>query len=240
MAVYEAYVQDFLADMSPLIHMAPLPPLRAPELQSITCTNAVRRRGTFVWERLVLLCVRYHKSQNQTGDATDNLRFLPPAIGNLLLTFLAVVQPLRQTFLRQVKPGALLAPYLWSTLEGEVWPDQAVSQCLHKACARAEVSIFQVAWWRQAAASITKERFTPKERAYFNMDDVGGQELMEGEDLLVDLAESSNHNFRTFNMAYAGSTTLTMDTLLQDVARSIYNNATLQLRRPGQRDACWQ
>jgi hypothetical protein len=63
----------------------------------------------FVWEKLVMLHVRYHKSQRQTGDATDNIRFLPPAIGNLLLTFLAVVQPLRQIFLRQLRPGALLS-----------------------------------------------------------------------------------------------------------------------------------
>lgn len=56
--------------------------------------------------------IHYHKSQQQTDDTTDNIRFLPPAIGNLLLTFQALVQPLRQIFLRQVKPGALLSPYL--------------------------------------------------------------------------------------------------------------------------------
>ena len=96
MAVYEAYVQDFLQSMSTLLHVAALPPLRAPELLSITWMNGPRRRSVFIWEKLVMLHVRYHKSQRQTGDVTDNIRFLPPAIGNLLLTFLAVVQPLRQ------------------------------------------------------------------------------------------------------------------------------------------------
>jgi hypothetical protein len=99
MAVYEAYVQDFLSAMSPLIHVAPLPPLRAPGLQSITHTNDMRRRSTFIFEGLVLIHVRYHKSQRQTGDSVDNVRFLPPAIGNPPLTFLAIVQPLRQAFL---------------------------------------------------------------------------------------------------------------------------------------------
>ena len=46
------------------------------------------------------------------GAETVNIRFLPKAIGELLLTYLAVVQPLRQAFLRQAKPGALLSPYL--------------------------------------------------------------------------------------------------------------------------------
>ncbi len=166
--------------------------------------------------------VRYHKSQRQTGDAVDNIRFLPPAIGNLLLTFLAIVQPLRELFLRQLKPGILLSPYLFSHLEGQVWPDKAVSRCLRKAYLRAEVPVFQVAWWRQAAASITKEKFSPRERANFHMDDMGQPEedLAEEEGLLVDLAESSNHSFRTFNAAYAGSTTLTMNTLLHRAHRA--------------------
>jgi superfamily II DNA helicase RecQ len=224
MAVYEAYVQDFLSALSPLIHIAPLPPLRAPELQSITHTNDKRRRSTFIFESLVLLHIRYHKSQRQTGDAVDNVRFLPPAIGNLLLTFLAVVQPLRQAFLRQqVNPKGQLSAYLWSTLEGEVWPDQAVSRHLGKACVRAEIPRMTVAWWRQVAASIVKEKFTPSERASFHLDHIGGEEeevVEEAEELQMDLARSSNHSFTTHNMAYAGSTTLTTHALLYRAHRA--------------------
>jgi hypothetical protein len=75
------------------------------------------------------------------------------------------VQPLRQIFLRQRTPGALLSPLLWSRLDGAAWPDQALSRSLSLACARAEVPRFGVAWWRQGAASITKEKFTLRERA---------------------------------------------------------------------------
>ncbi len=84
----------------------------------------------------MLLYVWYHKSQRQTGDATDNARFLPPAIGNLLLTFLAVVQPLQHVFLQQAEPGALISSYLWSRLDGEVWLDETASRCLRQACAK--------------------------------------------------------------------------------------------------------
>jgi hypothetical protein len=227
MAVYEAHAQDFLKSMITLIHVAPLPPLRAPDLLSVTGTNGVRRRSTFIWEKLVMVHVRYHKSQRQTGDATDNIRFLPPAIGNLLLTFQALVQPLRQIFLRQVKPGALLSPYLWSSLDGEVWQDQAVSKWLSRACARAQVPRFKAAWWRQAAASITKEKFTAKERANFNLEEIAGAEVIDEEGLMVDLAESSNHTFRTFNLAYAGSTTLTISTLLHRAYRASLSWRTL-------------
>jgi superfamily II DNA or RNA helicase len=234
-ALYEATVQEFLGSLGVLVHLAPLPPLRSPELLSATASNGgSRRRSIFIWERLVMLHVRYHKSQRQTGRPLDNVRFLPAAIGDLLLAFLAYVQPLRQTFLRQAEPGALLSPLLWSRADGSPWPDQALGQCLSRACARAEVPPFGVAWWRQAAASITKEKFTPQEQASLRAAGAGSDgygeggggggegegEGGEGPSLLRDLAESSNHSLRTFDHAYAGSTTLTMNTLLHRAYRA--------------------
>ena len=205
-----------------------MPPLRAPEFLTITYTNSgSRRRSLFLWEQMLMVYVRYRKSQEQTGQEGDNIRFVPPAIAELVLTFLAFVQPLRQIFLRQVQPGGLLSPYLFSTLDGTVWRDEMVSKCLSQACARAEVPEFKVAWWRQAAASITKEKFSPKERANFHLDEIDAPEAVEEEELLVDLAEGSNHTFRTFNQAYAGSTTLTMNTTLHRAFRASLSWRTL-------------
>ncbi|KAJ3464901.1 hypothetical protein MRS44_009687 [Fusarium solani] len=270
MACYEAHVQEFLKRMVTLIHVPPAPPLRAPELLSVTYTNTGRRRCILIWEKIVIVYVRYHKSQEQVGAETENIRFLPRAIRDLLLTYLALVPPLRQVFLRQRKPGALLSP----------------------AYARAEVPQFQVAWWRQAAASITKEKFSAKERANFDLEEIAAAKEVEDKAALADLAGMSNHSYRTFNHAYASSTTLTMSTLLHrayrasqswrslfrvdqllqgkrphtvsgtqaqgllnackkarfrtrpaqkedgllKVARRLYNDPGLQLRRPGQRD----
>ncbi|KAH6960097.1 hypothetical protein BKA56DRAFT_662594 [Ilyonectria sp. MPI-CAGE-AT-0026] len=226
-ACYEAHVQEFLKRMVTLIHVPPAPPLRAPELLSVTYTNTGRRRCILIWEKMVMVYVRYHKSQEQVGAETENIRFLPRAIGDLLLTYVALVQPLRQVFLRQSKPGALLSPYLWSSLDGEVWRDTTVSSCLRKACARAEVPQFQVAWWRQAAASITKEKFSAKERANFDLEEIAAAEEVEDEAALADLAGMSNHSYRTFNHAYAGSTTLTISTLLHRAYRASQSWRTL-------------
>ncbi|KAJ3454216.1 hypothetical protein MRS44_018110 [Fusarium solani] len=146
---------------------------------------------------------RYHESQEQVGAETENIRFLPRAIGDLLLTYLALVPPLRQVF-----------------LHGEVWRDTAVSSCLRKAYARAEVPQFQVVWWRQAAASIAKEKFGAKERANFDLGEIAAAEEVEDEAAVADLAGMSNRSYRTFNHAYAGSTTLTMSTLLHRAYRA--------------------
>ncbi|KAJ6439190.1 hypothetical protein O9K51_08602 [Purpureocillium lavendulum] len=91
------------------------------------------------------------------GDAGRQHPLPTPRGGDLLLTYLAVVQPLRQTFLRQSKPGALLSPYLRATLDGEVWPD------------------------RRAAASITKAKLSPSQRANFDIQDMENPEDIEEE-----------------------------------------------------------
>ncbi|KAG7404974.1 hypothetical protein Forpe1208_v015517 [Fusarium oxysporum f. sp. rapae] len=175
----------------------------------------------------------------------------------------------------------------------QIWEDHTVSSCFRKACARAKVPQFQVAWWRQVAASITKEKFSGKEQANFGLGEIAASEEVEDEAELAFLAGMSNHSFRTFNHAYAGSTTLTttnllhrayrpseswrslfrIDQVLQGkrphtvsetqsqgllkackktrfcirptakeeeitlVARRLYNDPELQLRRPGQRNA---
>jgi hypothetical protein len=220
-AIYEAHVQEFLKRVLAPISVPSGPPLRSPELLSITYINTgARRRSVFLWEKMVMIYVRYSKSQEQTGEEKDNIRFLPPAVGNLLLTYLAFVLPLRQAFLRQSKPGALLSPYLWSKLGGEVWRDGMVSSCLRRACVRAEVPQFQVAWWRQVAASITKEKFSAREQANFDMGEIAASEEVEDEADLAYLAGMSNHSFRTFNYSYAGSTTLTVTSSLHRAYRA--------------------
>jgi hypothetical protein len=102
----------------------------------------------------------------------------------------------------------LCQPYETCLIGGEVWRDGTVSSCLWST--RAEVPQFQVAWWRQVAASITKEKFSASEQATFDMGEIAATEEVEDEADLAYLAGMSNHSFRTFNYSYAGSTTLTM------------------------------
>ena len=67
-----------------------------------------------------MIFTQYHKGQQQSGAYKDNIRFLPKDLGDLLLQYLGCVQPLRQVFLRQREPKALISPYLWTTLDGKV------------------------------------------------------------------------------------------------------------------------
>jgi hypothetical protein len=213
--VYEAHAQDFLRRLLVLCHVTSGQPLRQPELLSVRWQNTDRQRHVLLWEKLVLIHTQYHKGQQQTGAYKENVRFLPKAVGHLLLDYLAYVIPLRQLFLRQRKRQALISPYLWSKLDGTVWPDSTLSSCLVKACARAKVPRLHTSSWRHFSAAICKEKFSKIEQANFDLD--GGQaeeELGEEELDLAAMAEQSNHSFRTFNLAYAGATALTTNALL--------------------------
>ncbi len=95
--------------------------------------------------------------------------------------------------------------------------------------------------WRQFAVSITKEKFSAKERANFDLKDGIGRDIEDELDLVA-LAELSNHTYHTFSHAYAGTTTLTMNTLLlrnyraSESWRTFFRfNNVLQGKRP--RDA---
>jgi Lhr-like helicase len=213
MEIYEAHAQEFLKRALVLCHIPPGPPLREPELLSVMWRNNARQRHLLIWEKLVMIYTQYHKGQQQSGAYKDNIRFLPKAIGDLLLAYTAYVLPLRQLFLRQQKPGALISPYLWAKLDGTVWADGTLSACLTKGCTRAKVPRLHTSNWRQFAASITKEKFSVKERANFDLEEGVGEDIEDELDLVA-LAELSNHTYHTFNHAYAGTTTLTMNTLL--------------------------
>jgi hypothetical protein len=67
--------------------------------------------------------------------------------------------------------------------------------------------------WRQFAASITKEKFSVKERANFDLEDSIKEDIKDELDLIA-LAELSNHTYYTFNHVYTGTTTLTISALL--------------------------
>ena len=88
-------VEEFLKRLLVLIHIASGQPLRESELFSITWYNTQRRRNAYIKHGLVMLYTTYHKGQQQTGKFKDNIRFLPTAIGDLLLDYLTWVILLR-------------------------------------------------------------------------------------------------------------------------------------------------
>lgn len=124
-AMYEASVDEFLKSLAVLVHMSGQP-LREPEFLSMTWKNSERQRSITLEHDRVMVHTTYHKGQQQTGRFRDNIRFLPTAVGELLLDYITCVIPLRQSFLRQAQPKALISHYLWSK-DGKVWSDNRLT-----------------------------------------------------------------------------------------------------------------
>ncbi|GJN87055.1 hypothetical protein PLIIFM63780_010637 [Purpureocillium lilacinum] len=112
-ALYEATVDSFLTALASPFHMANGQPLRESELFSITWRNTQRHRSIGLKHGRVMVHVTYHKGQQQTGRYKDNIRFLHPAMGDMLIDYIVYVLPLRLAFARHSSPKAVMSPYLW-------------------------------------------------------------------------------------------------------------------------------
>ncbi|KAJ6787592.1 hypothetical protein PWT90_08516 [Aphanocladium album] len=231
MATYEADAQLFLGRLLVLCHIVPGPPLRAPEILSADTANTERMRHVYVWTKQVAIHVTYHKSQENRGKARDNLRFLPNEIGNLILLYVLYVLPLRKLLLQERYPNKRLSTRLWTDRKGEPWDDRQLTYQIKSACAAASVPILTSAWWRHIAAAMTKDLFTKQEMDVFGP--VSGDDSMaEDQPDMVQLAEMSNHTFRTMSMAYAGSTGGLVTTMMHRTRHASMLWATrLQLTR---------
>jgi hypothetical protein len=199
-ASYEATVQEFLKRLSVLIHISGGQPVRESEFFSMTYRNTQRRRSIIIRFDRVMVHVQYHKGQQQTGNYKENVRFLANPIAELLLDYIVYVLPLRERFLRQTSPKALLSPYLWEK-DGKVWPEGHLSRYLEEASIRACVPRLHVANWRQITVAIVKTKFASQIEC-FDPDD-GDEDAEEIEPTIRSMTDQRNHKTRTVNRAYA-------------------------------------
>ena len=114
--------------------------------------------------------------------------------------YIIYVLPLRERFLRQASPKALLSPYLWEK-DGKVWPEGHLSRYLEEASVRACVPRLHVANWRQITVAIVKTKFASQIEC-FDPDD-GDEDVEEMDPMIRSMTDQRNHKTRTVNRAYA-------------------------------------
>lgn len=92
-AAYLREVESFLEHLLLLMHLTAGLPARAPELLSIRHCNDGSRRNVMIHDGRIMILTGYHKMQYATGSRLV-ARFLPEPVGDLLLSYLAMVLPL--------------------------------------------------------------------------------------------------------------------------------------------------
>ncbi|KAK1076625.1 hypothetical protein LTR33_008780, partial [Friedmanniomyces endolithicus] len=178
-------------------------PVRESAFFSMTWRNTQRRRSITLRHDRVMIHVKYHKGQQQTGRCKENIRFLAHPVGELLLDYLVYVMPLRQVFLRQQSPGALASPFLWEK-DGKVWADGRLSRALEDASCRADIPRLHVANWRQMTVAIVKTKFANQIGCFAaDSDDEDAEEM---DDTIKTMTKQRNQKTQTVNRADANQT----------------------------------
>jgi superfamily II DNA helicase RecQ len=224
LAGYEATVQQFLRRLGVLVHVSGGQPVRESEFFSMTWRNTQRRRSISICHNRVMIHVRYHKGQQQTGRHKENVRFLAHPVGELLLDYIVYVMPLRQLFLRQHSPKALLPAFVWEK-DGKVWADGQLSRCLEEASTRAGIPRLHVANWRQMTVAIVKTKFT-SHLGLFEADDAD-EDAEEMEDDIRAMTKQRNHKTQTVNRAYANQTGAAFGNVWDGLIRMALRASTL-------------
>ncbi|KAK0847016.1 hypothetical protein LTR03_006526 [Friedmanniomyces endolithicus] len=200
LAGYESTVQEFLKRLAVLIHVSGGQPVRESEFCSMTWRNTQRRRSITLRHDRIMIHVKYHKGQQQTGRYKENIRFLAHPIGELLLDYLVYVMPLRQIFLRYQKPTALASPFLWES-QGKVWTESQLSQYLEEASCRAGIPRLHISNWRQMTVAIVKTKFASHISCFEATGD--DEDAEEMEETITTMTKQRNHETQTVNRAYA-------------------------------------
>ena len=224
LAAYEGTVQGFLQRLAVLVHVSGGQPVRESEFFSMTWRNTQRRRSITLRHDRVMIHVQYHKGQQQTGRYKENIRFLPRPVGELLLDYLVYVMPLRQVFLRQQNPRALVSPFLWEQ-GGKVWADGQLSRCLEDASCRAGVPRLHVANWRQMTVAIVKTKFASQIGCFEAADD--DEDAEEMDDAIKTMTKQRNHKTQTVNRAYANQTGASFGNVWDGLIRTNLRASTL-------------
>ncbi|KAK6439524.1 hypothetical protein LTR95_004275 [Oleoguttula sp. CCFEE 5521] len=223
-ASYEATVQELLKRLCVLIHVSGGQPVRESEFFAMTWRNTQRRRSVTICHERVMIHVKYHKGQQQTGRYKENVRFLAHPVGELLLDYIVYVLPLRQIFLRQQTPKALLCPFLWEK-DGKVWTEGQLSRCLEDASIRARIPRLHVSSWRQMTVAIVKTKFASQIGVFeANVDDEDAEEIEE--DIRI-MTRQRNHKTQTVNRAYANQTGASFGNVWDGLIRTALRASTL-------------
>ncbi|KAH0352647.1 hypothetical protein KCU83_g3356, partial [Aureobasidium melanogenum] len=112
------YVDEFRELLLLCVHITAGQPARGTEITSLRFKNGfMQDRNVYIIHGQVAVVTRYHKSQSQQDKPKIVPRFLPYRVAQLLVVYLAYVQPL-QEFLSVMSRGSGWTEYIWGDQNG--------------------------------------------------------------------------------------------------------------------------
>jgi superfamily II DNA or RNA helicase len=222
---YEDTVQRFLESLLVSTHMGSGTALRSREIMETRWCNTEVTRNFILHDGLVMLLTRYHKGQQMTRMSRWCVRFLPPAVGEMLVNYLVYVIPLRRYWLKQTTGSEYVSEFLWAK-EGKVWKQERLTLCLRSSSALTKLPKLMAGKWRQMTSAIVKKKFSHVKSAAWDLEE--DEEKNQVATHLAALHNQSNHTPHTANQDYAD--TVNFDGCLNDAAIQAYATASATWR----------
>jgi len=172
---YEASVQKFLDHLLVAIHLSAGSPLRGPEILSIRWANNGKwcPRNIYVLNERVYIVSTYSKNNRRSG-VKHTVHVLPYLLGNILLDYMAYVQPFRLWLLQTLRGRQRheLHSMLFASLHHHPYTNpshnaqstQRLTNQLKAACRLSGVTEMNTATYRHISSAVIKHKLLTTSR----------------------------------------------------------------------------
>jgi superfamily II DNA helicase RecQ len=223
---YQQSVIRFLEVMLVLIHKGSGQPARRKEFLGLRWRNmGTAPRNLRLLSGNVLFILTYHKSLHRTHASRSPVRYLPPAVAQLLVQYLVLIQPFRRLCAQDTNIPDGVGEYLWSDATSP-WVDDRMTRTV---ISMSECSIgrkVNIKVWRQICVAIAVKKFSGMHYEADtdipgNTDDVLEDTFnADGITLAPSFHAQTAHSTRTGNSAYGGS--VNFSSSLTDAGVQVY------------------
>jgi superfamily II DNA helicase RecQ len=209
---YQISVERFLECMLVLVHKGSGQPARRTEFLGLRWrNNGLAPRNLRLHSGHLLFILTYHKSQLRTHASRSPVRVLFPAVEQLLIQFLGLIQPFRTMIAKDTQIPVVVGDYLWSS-SAEPWPEERMTRILRSTSRRCLGRVVNVQAWRQICVGIAVKKFSGMNYEG-DVDVVGNGDdheldatiVTDGITLPASFHAQTAHSAHTGNRAYGGS-----------------------------------
>lgn len=158
---YFLQVEAFLEQLLLLVHLTAGQPARGSETLSLRHVNTVNghHRNIFIEGGMVSTVTTYHKCYSTTSNTKIIHRYLPKAVGELLVYYLWLIQPFcRKLEMLALRRRDLPSPFVWAK-QGSLdpWDRSRLSRVLQRATNQAFGVTMNISMYRHLAVAISRK-----------------------------------------------------------------------------------
>lgn len=201
---YESASQRFLKELLVALHKGSGPPACTTDLLTLIWKNTAERPRdlTFLLNQLSFT-IPSHKPRTKKHKIPFSVRFPLKLVQRILLSYLALVLPMREFLSASTMIPAVVSPFLFS-VDSEPWRSDKVSRILAESSSDKLGYSINAQAWRRICASIIQQYPPEDKRANFDLDD-----LIPETDILLDTAHlQAGHTTATTNSSYGNNMNL--------------------------------